>query len=451
MAIGRILALGKNQNCVDLSSKWRYLMFKIVWFLCLLPIFFNSKIAAQNDSLDIIKATEYFREARALSDIDNGNLWGIKLYGPILFVNPQTRFIIANEQDSTNNLKKTGEVFCGQFPANLNVANTAINWRGMYWTMLVWPLPENKFQRKILLMHELFHRIQGQLNLPMKNPSSNHLDKKDGRILFRMEWKELLLALQSKDKVSITHIRNAVLMNKYRKEFYPGTDTLESQLEMNEGLAEYTGYKLSGEPEDSIISFWAQRGKLGERMYCFLLDNSGRKWRDKIGEVKSLVNLLAASYSISFKDSVRDEALKYFSTNADPEIMIFEETREKKMEAQTARLKEKFFNKPVLVFKLEDMNVQFDPRNLIPIDTLGTVYPNIRITDNWGILTVTNEAFMASDWKSLIIALPDNFSDKPVSETIKSNDWTLEIKKGWILKPIKRKGSFTLEKEKSKD
>lgn len=440
-------------------------MSKILLCLFLLTILVNSKIAAQNDSLDLIKASKYFNEARVLSDNDNGNLWGIKLYGPILFVNPQTRFIIANDMDSTGYLKKTGELFCGQFPTNMNVANTTINWRGIKWTMLVWPLPENQFQRKILLMHELFHRIQDGLHLALNNPSSNHLDKKDGRILFRMEWQELVSALQSKGEDRRAHIKNAVLLNKYRKEIYPGADTLESQLELNEGLAEYTGFRLSGEPEDSIISFWAQRVNLGERvpsfvrsfayitspMYCYLLDNSEKKWRDKIGEVKSLPNLLAESYSIKFENSVKKETQKYLKTNNSPEILKFETSREKQMQAKTVFYKEKFFNTSVIILRLENTNVQFDPRNLISIDSIGTVYPNIRITDNWGILTVTHEAFLSSDWKSVIVALPDKFSYTAGSDTIKSDEWTLEINKGWALKPIEKKDCFTVEKEKSKD
>jgi hypothetical protein len=436
-------------------------MSKILLYLFLLPITFNSKIAAQSDSTDLIKATEYFNEARILSDNDNGNLWGMKLYGPILFVNPQTHYVIANEQDSAGYLKKTGGLFCGQLPIEMNVSNTSVIFNGTKWTMLVWPLTENKFQRKILLMHELFHRIQDKLNLPLNNPASNHLDKKEGRILFRMEWKELVSSLQSKGDDRTAHIKNAILLNKYRKELYPGADTLESQLEMNEGLAEYTGFKLSGEPEDSIISFWAQRINIGEKipsfvrsfayitspMYGFLLDNSGKLWRNKISEVKSLSDLLAKSYSIKLSGSIKDEALNFLMTKGDPEILNFEAAREKKMEEQTAALKEKFFHKPAIIMRLENMNVQFDPRNLIPIDSVGTVYPNIRISDNWGILDVKNEAFLASDWKSIIVSLPEKFKFTAGSDTIKTEDWTLEMKKGWTLKSIAKQGCYTVARE----
>lgn len=39
------------------------------------------------------------------------------------------------------------------------------------------------------------------------------------------------------------------------------------------------------------------------------------------------------------------------------------------------------------------MNILFEPRNMIPIERVKTVYPILRITDNWGILTVKMKRF----------------------------------------------------------
>jgi hypothetical protein len=82
---------------------------KRVLVICLFNSLFNSNfILPQNNLAEIKQALEYFREAKNLSELDNGNLWGIKLYGPMLFVIPETRFIIANESDNENYLKKKG-------------------------------------------------------------------------------------------------------------------------------------------------------------------------------------------------------------------------------------------------------------------------------------------------------------------------------------------------------
>jgi hypothetical protein len=436
-------------------------MLKNILLIFLFTLLFNSNvILPQNNSSDIKQSLEFFGEAKNLSELDNGNLWGIKLYGPMLFVNPATRFIIANEPDNENYLEKKGEAYCGTLPKEVNIANTSLDWKGKKWTMVILPLPSNKLERTSLMMHELFHRIQGKLNLLQFNTPCNHLDQKDARILLRLEWQELVLAFKTEKQERLIHIKNALTLNKYRKALYSGADTLESQMELNEGLAEYTGLKLSREPVDTIINFEAQKINMADiipsfvrsfayisgPLYCFLLDESGVQWRNKITSKTKLTDLLTNAYAIKLSNDSLKEVHelkgydKYFG------IVKFENERELKRQEQITRLKDKFINKPVIIIHLQNMNIQFDPRNLIPIENIGTVYPNLRITDNWGILNVTNEALLSSDWQSIWISLPDNFIDQMISGNIKSPDWVLELKKGWSLKPAERKGSYILSK-----
>ena len=92
------------------------------------------------------------------------------------------------------------------------------------------------------------------------------------------------------------------------------------------------------------------------------------------------------------------------------------------------------------------MNIQYDPGKMVPIENRGAVYPHLRITYHWGILTVTNEALLLSGWQSILISLPDDFTDQKVTGNIRTNDWILELKKGRSLKPAERKGSYILSK-----
>jgi len=52
------------------------------------------------------------------------------------------------------------------------------------------------------------------------------------------------------------------------------------------------------------------------------------------------------------------------------------------------------------------MHVQFDPRNLQPLADAGTVYPNLRICDDWGILDAKNGALLTPDWSAVIVVAP---------------------------------------------
>jgi hypothetical protein len=121
----------------------------------------------------------------------NRNVWDMDLYAPILFVDPATRSLFANEQDSTNSLKMESGVFRGVLPDHINIANTSMRWSGKNWAMILLPLPDNRFDRANLLAHELFHRAQPKLGFESPNTDNIHLDKRDGRIYLRLELEAL--------------------------------------------------------------------------------------------------------------------------------------------------------------------------------------------------------------------------------------------------------------------
>jgi hypothetical protein len=80
----------------------------------------------------------------------------------------------------------------------------------------------------------------------------------------------------------------------------------------------------------------------------------------------------------------------------------------------------------------------FTSRNLQPLGDAGTIYPNMRITDNWGILEVKNGALLKPDWRSVIVVAPVN------EKNLEGDGWSLELKPGWKLIFGNRKGDFTL-------
>src|SRR5437016_5441254 len=94
-------------------------------------------------------AARYFQEAKWASDDDGGQLWGKPLYGPILFINPESRDVYANQADGEGRLTplESGRVWVGKLPKEVVVANTATQWAGVYWTMVMWPLPDEPGNR----------------------------------------------------------------------------------------------------------------------------------------------------------------------------------------------------------------------------------------------------------------------------------------------------------------
>lgn len=417
-------------------------------------------LCAQNNFEEISEAVKIFKEAKSLSNADNGELWGVKLYGPMMLAYPETRLIIANEPDNENFLEEINGVFVGILPDELNIANTAFDWKGKKWTMVMMPLPEDQFIRNSLIIHELFHRIQNDINIPPFNFTCDHLDKKEGRILLRLEWEELFSALNSGNDERVKHIRSAIILNKYRMKLFPEADSLESRMLLNEGLAEYTGIKLSGAPESVVNNILSDKIKHAEMipsfvrsfayisgpLYSFLLDKSGIDWRTNINETSRITEIIQSAFEIIITDDVQDEAQLILNDYKDSDILIFEENRAQKQIAKLEYLKDKFLSKPVLVLPLQNMSMQFNPSNLVSIENVGTVYPNIRITDNWGILDVTNGALVSSDFRKVIISLPDDFNQAVDLKRIETDDWVFELKDGWLLKPGESDKNYILSK-----
>ena len=79
---------------------------------------------------------------------------------------------------------------------------------------------------------------------------NNHLDKKQGRIYLRLELEALQTAVKLQGQDAIPHIINALRFRKLRHQIYSDADSTENLLELNEGLAEYTGLMMSERTPD---------------------------------------------------------------------------------------------------------------------------------------------------------------------------------------------------------
>jgi hypothetical protein len=93
-----------------------------------LSVLFAAVAGAAGRAVDPERAAQCFQEAQEISRRDNGRLWGIPLYGPLTLVDPETHALVANQADAEGRLMRSGKVFVGKLPSELNVANTAIDW-----------------------------------------------------------------------------------------------------------------------------------------------------------------------------------------------------------------------------------------------------------------------------------------------------------------------------------
>ncbi|MDR2913737.1 MAG: hypothetical protein LBV74_02720 [Tannerella sp.] len=407
---------------------------------------------ASKDSIPI-----FFNEIKVAAK-KNTSLWNNNLYGAILLVDPQTRQVFSNEPDTAGILKPEGDIYSGILPDNIIIANTAINWNGKRWAMIMLPLPQNKQARISLLAHESFHRVQPMLGFAIRDIVNNHLDDKDGRIYLRLELEALKKAIQASSKRELQQcLTDAMTFRKYRNMLYPDTDTTENLLELNEGIAEFTGLIIGGRSKKQMTDYFVNGinnfytnptfvrsfAYFTTPVYGYLLYGKNKNWNISITDSTNLTDCFIRAFHIDLPIDLK-KSVDINSGNYNGKIIVQEEaTREEKIKKLVAEYKYKFIESPHFELQFEKMNISFDPRNIMPIEDKGTVYPNIKVIDLWGILTIDNGALLSPDWDKISISNPVETEGKKVI----GDGWTLELTDGYIIEKEMQTGNYKLNKK----
>lgn len=373
-------------------------------------------------------------------------------------VEPQTRQVFANESGTSDLLKPNGNIYSGILPDTINIANTSMNWSGKKWAMIMLPLSQNKQDRVNLLAHELFHSVQPSIGFVLYNTENNHLDQKDGRVYLRLELEALKKAVQSSSKKELQqHLINALTFRRYRNTCYAGSDTTENQLELNEGIAEFTGGIMTGRNKkqatahfvNGINNFFTNPTFVRSfayhttPVYGHLLYSKNKNWNKEITVKTDLTDYFIKSFNVKIPTDLK-KTVESIANNYNGKTIIQEETaRDEKTKKNIAECKSKFIEQPHFEIQFEKMNVSFDPRNIIPIEDKGTVHPTIRVTDLWVILTVGNGALMSSNWDKISVTNPLRTEDKKMI----GDGWTLELTDGYSIEKDETSGNYKLIKK----
>ncbi len=407
-------------------------------------------------------ASRHFQEASSMCAQEGGHLWNLNLCGPILFVDPRTREIAANEIDEMGHLKEQSGVFSGLLPESVNCANTATDWAGKRWTMILWPLPESDFDRRKLMAHELFHRVQDGIGLPMSNPSNSHLDSQAGRIWLQLEWRALAVALRSQGVERAAASRDALSFRAWRRQLFEDAADEERALEMNEGLAEYTGFRLAAAGRDEREELVAEKiARASDRpsfvrsfayetgpAYGVLLDSSDPDWREDLDPEDDLGEILSAALDQDSSPLTRERVLARAALYDGATLIESERRREENRESQRREYRSRLVEGPVLLLEAgEGLRYSFNPSNLIPLDENRTIYPTLRVVDAWGILEVEDGALAVKEKGRMTgfrVPAPDSVDEGVVV----GRGYRLDLTEDWVLSPAERPGDLIVQRKK---
>jgi hypothetical protein len=380
--------------------------------------------------LAAIAPQQGFDELRAMCARDAGRMWGIGICGPTMIVDRQTRAVVANEAAPAT------------LPKEIGIANTAVDWNGKRWTMIVGPLPEDAFVRRMLLAHESFHRVQAKIGFPVTGPANTHLDSIEGRYWLQLEWRALAKALRGDRQA----VRDALAFRAKRRSLMPSAANDERELEMHEGLAEYTGAAFA-EPEigkraphlidklrdaETTPTFVRSFGYASGPAWGTLIEMKRPRWTRAAKASDDLGNLAANAWHVAAAADPEARVASY----AGVKLLASEQERDARKQATLREFRARFIDGAHLTIPLKHMSFEFNPNAAQPFEALGTVYPTLTARDDWGTIVVhQGGAMIASDWMSIIVPAKAN------------DDYTLTLNDGWSIVPATRAGDVTLTKK----
>jgi hypothetical protein len=244
---------------------------------------------------------------------------------------------------------------------------------------------------------------------------------------------------------------DALAFRAARRAASPGAAASEDVLELHEGLAEYTGVVI-GQPAQPVAAALRDlSAHVGDpsfvRSFAYatgpalglLLDRYAPAWRTQIRRIRSLSDTLAAALGGSASDPTLAAA-----AYDGPALRRSEDARAAEQAAKLAHYQRVLVDGPVVTLGSRHMKIQLDPRNLVPLGAAGTVYPTLRVSDAWGVLTVTSGALLKADWSAVVVPASPTPVTPTAGQPISGDGWTLELADGFRLVPDARAGDFRL-------
>jgi hypothetical protein len=391
------------------------------------------------------KASQYFKSVEDICNRDNGKLWGRNLYGPIMYVDRTSRRIISNQPDNEGLLKGKDGIYTGIYPKELLINNAPVKFGGTLFAMAPLPAEEDEYRLKTRAIRSLFHRFQNDEGIISAGFSANNMDEKEARLWIKLEWKALRKALNSEGEIRQLALRDALIFRGSNRELYHKFANDETRFETYEGLATFTYTLLcSNSPEEfktrlfenldriyAMQSYARSFGFIHGALYASLLYEKGFDLKTIRTDSFDLGKAVKELYNIELPSVCRDVAGS-IALNYDIDVINKEEEKRlADIQESIHKLISTFTEKPVVFLELESPYFDFEPEDIHSLDTLGILYNSMRVSDNWGKLTVDKGGCLVSNnFKYLRITAKGYKADK---NRISGEGWQLTLNSDWEL------------------
>jgi len=419
-------------------------------FLAFILFLISCKEKEAESYLTNEEAAVYFGSIRLICDQDNGSLWGKNLYGPVMFIDRTSRKLIANQQDKDGLLKGKDGIFTGIYPKELLISFGTVTYGNSRFAMAPLPAEEDEYRIKSRAIRSLYRCFAEDKGFAPSAFNINNMDEKEARLWMKLEWKALKKALTTEGESRQLALRDALIFRGSNRELYQKWADEANMFETNEGLATFTHTLLcTNSPEEfktrilenlgrfySMQSYSRSYGFIHGALYAALLHEKGFDFKTIESDKFDLGKAVKEQYSIELPPICRDVAGS-LALSYDIDLINKEE------EQRLADIRESiykqisiFTEKPVVFLELESPYFDFEPEDVHPLDTLGTLYTSMRVSDNWGKLTVNKEGCLVSSNFKYIRITARGFREE--KNRLSGDGWQLLLNNDWVVVKVEQ-------------
>lgn len=406
-------------------------------------------------------------KAKHILDKDAGKLWGEKIWAENVLVldNDNTIYSLYPFPGSEN----TGSgLYSRKAPANtLSQTNSVQPYEGREYAVIMTSYLNDSSST---IIHELFHVLQSS-KIKLSGDPVGYLDNYDAREWLRLEYQALrnaLKAAQDKQKKgAITQmLEDALRYRKLRQASYATFLDKELQIETLEGLANYTGYKLStvaNKYQEAILEIKRREQSptytrpfpyATGLAYGLLFDHLGLKWKSGLSHPYNFLQIYETLCTRI--DTSKTRISEANQRNNYAAIHEEELIRKQENEKNLAYYTDMLVNKPTLKVTVTDVKFSssFDMNGTLVLGDKGIVYSRIKGVDRSG-KNFGNFTTLPGKEKlgySGVLGLPGGLIFLfPLPQSIEGNlikgeFYEIELHPGWAVKKINDKGDLEIVK-----
>lgn len=407
-------------------------------------------------------------KAKRLLIADNGQLWGEAIWTDnFLVLDPENNlYSIHPFPGSTGS---DSSLYTAKAPPNtLSQTNSVQPYNGKDYAIITTGYLADS---SATIIHEMFHVLQYS-KVKLSGDAIPYLDNYDARQWLRLEYAALKNALQaSREKRSLKLIRqmleDALRYRKLRQSAYLSFLEKEIQIETLEGMANYTGYRLSSFPDkyERAIHEINQR-ELADTYtrpfpyatglaYGILFDHLGLKWKTGLDHT---YNFLDIYEKLAGKIDTADRLVTASNARSNyTEIHRQELNRKEENEKRIRYYTDMLINQPTLTVKLvnDTFSCSFNMNGTMTLEDKGTIYSRIKGEDRSGknfgsFSTIDGKDTLgfagilgSADRRKFVFPLPISIE----GNIIKGEFYEIRLSDGWKVQKMNGKGDMEVVRE----